>query len=44
MNYDKPLEYDLVTEDNSIVLRSGEKCPVIFKYFSWTPQNKMISA
>ena len=44
LNYDKPLEYDCLTQDNSIVLRPGETCPILFKYFSWNPQSKVISA
>jgi hypothetical protein len=43
LNYDKPLEYDAITEENSIVLRPGEVCPVVFKYLSWTPQSKLVS-
>lgn len=44
LNYDKPLDYDSLTEDNSVVLRPGETIPLIFKYFSWDPQSKVISS
>mmetsp|Transcript_20156 Transcript_20156/g.20185 ORF Transcript_20156/g.20185 Transcript_20156/m.20185 type:complete len:414 (+) Transcript_20156:475-1716(+) len=43
-NYDRPLEYDMITPDNSIILRPGESCPIIFKFISWNPQPKMITA
>ena len=43
-DFDRPSEYDMITEDNSIILRPGESCPVIFKFLSWEPKPKMISA
>lgn len=42
-NFDRPIDYEILSEDFSIVLRPGETCPIIFKYFSWTPTSKVIS-
>lgn len=35
LRYDRPPDYDMITEDNSIVLKPGEFCPVIFKFISF---------
>jgi hypothetical protein len=43
LNFDKPIDYESISEDNSLVLRSGETLPVLFKYHSWNPTKKLIS-
>ena len=43
LNFDKPIDYESISEDNSLVLRSGETLPVLFKYRSWSPSKKLIS-
>lgn len=43
LNFDKPIDYESISEDNSLVLRAGESLPLLFKYHSWNPEKKLIS-
>ena len=41
-NYDRPNEWDMLGDDKTVILHPGESVPLLFKYVSVEPKEKMI--